>query len=1321
MSEEIAVQNNTQRTGNEIAVIGISGRFPGAGTLEEFWENLANGKESITFFSDEELEAADVESNFPKDSLYIKARAVLDFSDYFDASFFGYLPAEAAVMDPQVRVFHECAWEALEDAGYCPDTYPKFIGLYAGASSNFNWQALTLLKGGDANLEQFSASQLKNKDFLTTHISYKLNLKGPSFSLSTACSTSLVAVVLACQGLLIGECDMALAGGVTITFPQQRGYLYRQGLVASPDGHCRTFDARAQGTFFGSGAGVVVLKLLEEAVAEGDQVYAVIKGVSINNDGIRKAGFTAPSVDGQAEAIKTALEMAEVEQESIGYIETHGTGTELGDPIEIEALKMAFDTDKRNFCGIGSVKTNIGHLDSAAGVIGFIKAVLALKHGLIPPSLHFENPNPKIDLKNSPFYVVAALTGWKPTIPGCPLRAGVSSFGIGGTNAHVILEEFPEGTRGLAPLHDAHSSKEYQLILLSAKTETALDKMTENLAVHLKQNPNINLVDTAYTLQAGRKAFEWRRMWVCKDINDAVKTLTDKEPAAAASISKKDETRPIVFMFPGQGAQYVNMGLQLYQTEPLFREEMDRCFKLFNALADYDIKEILYPDDLVSKVSKVSEDSSPGNYRSDRSNESYNSYLSHIDQTQIAQPVLFIFEYALAKLLISWGIEPYALIGHSIGEYTAACLSGVFSLQDTLKLVALRGRLMQQMPTGSMLGVALPEEQLQPLINQEISIAAVNTPDSCVVSGPHQAIDTFEKLLKEKQIDSRRLHTSHAFHSGMMDPIVETFAAGMQNITANKPGIPFISNLTGQWLTAEQAADPHYWGQHLRKTVRFNIGLEELFKIEGAIFVEVGPGRSLSTFAEQHQNKVPGHLTVNLVKHPRENKNLSDLYYLLNQTGKLWLYGKEIDWSGFYAGEKRHRVSLPAYPFERQQYSLEGSVHKLAEGLYPGNLSLPLQKKSNIADWFYVPSWKRSGPINHTNRGLGPGTNLLVLTDDHCHLGKQLVKKIGQQGGGVHMVKPGSGFEAEGPGVYRINPGEPDHYDRLLGELQASGKMPQIIIHLWTVTGDNRDDLNPRRVKQGLDRGFYSLLYIARALGKLDYIDDIGIKIISDGLYEFSGDEYIAPEKSTILGLVKVIPQEYSNISCQGIDIVLPEAGSKNEHRLIHQLLTELELAIPSPHGDRNRNADTIAAYRGDFRWVQTFEPLAPPEPIPGERSMELSPMVKEQGVYLITGGLGRIGLLLAEFLAKTFKAKLVLMGRTPFPVKEEWEKWLKSHGQNGEISRKIVKIQELEQSGAEILVYSADAASYQKVREVIHRAEERLGPLNGIIHCAAL
>ena len=882
----------TQMTGSEIAVIGMSCRFPGANNINEFWENLKNGVESIAFFSDEEMATLEIEPEFLGNPDFVKTKGgVLKDKEFFDAPFFGYTPKEAEIMDPQIRIFSECVWCALEDAGYDPGRYDGFIGLYAGAGESAYWQYLTFLSGKFKNLGSLASGHLMNKDFISTQIAYKLNLKGPCFTVHTACSTSLTAIHLACQGILNYECNMALAGGVKISHRKWNGYIFEEGSINSPDGHCRAFDAKAKGTVSAEGAGVVLLKLLENAIADGDHIYAVVKGTAINNDGWRKVGYTAPSIDGQAEVIGMAQRTAEVEPETIGYIEAHGTGTELGDPVEIEALKLAFNTDKKNFCGIGSLKTNIGHMDSAAGVGGFIKTVLALNYRLLPPSLHFETPNPRIDFKNSPFYVVAHLKEWTPT-GNHPLRAGVSSFGFGGTNAHAILEEYQGALfEKTAPWTPAKTS--YYLLLFSAKTPATLEQQTGNLADYFRKNPQTNLADASYSLMMGRKHFEHRRMTVCKNSEDAVTLLSTPNSREVRTASLKKEEKKVVLMFSGHGSQYPNMGLDLYRHEPTFREEMDHCFHILATKTGLTIKEFLYPEEPGKKPNEV----------------------------LLSGPIKFAIEYSLAKLLIKWGVQPYALIGHSFGEYTAACLSGVFSLEDALNLVVLRGKLMEKTPPGLMLSVPLSEEELKPLLNADISISAVNSPSNCNVSGPVEVMEKFAKELNEKGHECLRLNFPRACHSQMMVPAAAEFAQNIAKIKPDEPGIPYISGLTGDWITGAEVADPGYWAKHMVETIRFSAGIKRLLENPNIIFVQAGCDSGLPLFAGKHLDGKTENVRINLLRNAKEN--VPDLYYFLNSTGILWLNGVHINGTESFSHEKPNRIPLPTYPFERKYYWID--------------------------------------------------------------------------------------------------------------------------------------------------------------------------------------------------------------------------------------------------------------------------------------------------------------------------------------------------------------------------------------------------------------
>jgi acyl transferase domain-containing protein/acyl carrier protein len=900
-----------------IAIIGMAGRFPQAPNLQQFWENLCQGIESISFFSDEELQQAGISPALLRHPNYVKAKAVLDGADLFDAGFFGFSPREAELTDPQIRLFLECAWEVLESAGWDPEKFPGMIGVYAGMSlSTYLWQL------GFDESAQDSVSSFRmliggaEKDHLASTVSYRLNLCGPSFNIQTACSTSLAAVHAAARAVMTYECDMALAGGVAVSTPLRSGHLYEPGGILSADGHCRSFDADATGSVAGEGVGLVLLKRLEDAIAAGDTVYAVIKGSAVNNDGRRKVGFTAPAIEGQSEAIAMALAAAEAECESIGYIEAHGSATAIGDPIEIAALNQVYGQAalKPASIPVGSVKSNIGHLNAASGVAGLIKTTLALRHGRIPPSLNFRHPNPKIPFERSPFRVNHTLSSWPDS--NKPRRAGVSSFGIGGTNVHMILQEAPE-TRPSAP------AQPWQLAVISARTRPALERATDQLADHLLENQDQNFADIAFTLQAGRKAFEHRRMAVCRDLNAATALLQARTPSQVLTAVAPSARRPVAFLFPGLGDQYLDMGRGLYESEPEFARHVDHCSEFLQPLMGEDLRRILYP---IPKV-RLQDDVKAEERLSFRNlvlrvrEENASSTPQEIHRTLWAQPALFVIEYALAKLWMSWGIIPESMMGYSIGEYVAACLAGVISLDDSLRLLAVRAQMIEKLAPGAMLAIAAPAKEIRPLLTPETSIAGVNGDSLCVVAGTLEAIDTLQdRLASGGDLVCRRLLATHAFHSPQMEPVAEELTRIARSIRLRPPKIPYISNVTGKAITDSEATDATYWARHLTQPVQFAAGLQQMCSPSAPVFLELGPGQMLISLAEQYLSARGSADRVALASLPHSSDAQPDRAFILNTLGNLWLAGIEPNWESVHGKERRHRISLPTYPFERQRY-----------------------------------------------------------------------------------------------------------------------------------------------------------------------------------------------------------------------------------------------------------------------------------------------------------------------------------------------------------------------------------------------------------------
>ncbi len=1264
----------------DIAIVGMSCRFPGADDTMSFWHNLKKGVESITFFTDEELIARGVPAELLNDPHYIKASAQLANIDQFDASFFGYTPREAAETDPQHRLFLEVAWQALEDAGYDLSVYSNPVGIYAGCGEN-TYLLLNLLPNGRM-LEKQDISELQglmngnNKDSMTTTVAYKLNLRGPGITVQTACSTSLTATHIACRALLNYETDIALAGGVWINLLHKDGYYYEPGAILSPDGHCRAFDARAAGTVVGSGAGLVVLKRLSDALADRNTIHAVIKGSAINNDGSAKAGYTAPSVEGQKEVILAAQAISGISAESISYVEAHGTGTTLGDPIEIAALTEAFreSTDKRSFCGIGSVKTNVGHLDAAAGVAGLIKTVLALKYQTLPPSLNFEQSNPQIDFSSSPFYVNAISKPWSQG--ATPRRAGVSSFGIGGTNVHMIVEEAP-------PSKPFEASRDWQLLTVSARSHDALENVVTRLQCHIVDHPELVLADVAYTLQVGRKDFPYRAIALCGDRDEAIASLKSREKNNFQHQQTTFEDRPVIFLFPGQGAQHIDMAQDLYQHEPVFKQELDRCLQLLRPHLDFDLFKILYP----------------GADEAERLAAS-----SRLEQTEVTQPALFVIEYALARLWMSWGIQPTSMIGHSVGEYVAACLAGVFSLEDALYLVAKRGALLQNMDAGAMLAVMLPETELAFYMNADCDLAAVNGPALCVVSGPLEAIEKVECKLMDKGVEYRRLHVSHAFHSRMTEKILPAFTKYVSGIKLHQPKIPFFSNLSGDWITVQEAQSADYWTRHLRGTVRFNDSLHKLLSNQTQVLLEVGPGETLITLARRHSLAKSEHMMLSSSPHP--SKAHIALKHLYLSLGKLWLNGKVIDWNGFYKHEQRYRVSLPTYPFERQSYWIKpDGQHTSASNSVETKSDKSLNKVEEsaicpITDWLYMPSWRRADATEPGGSCLKSAATYLIFKDEYT-LGTAIIERLLSLGVNPIVVSVDAAFQRKNEHAYSMRPGELDDFSLLFQNIRNDGKTISHIFYLWSLSAE--DKVNSHVESQ--TRNFYSLIYLAKALENNKQLvpsnQKIAMTIVTNQLEDVTGCEPLQPEKALLYGPCKVIPQEYSYLDCRMIDIELLMPDGIVRSKLVKQILAESQTDIDT----------TLIAYRGPYRWVQVFERCHYDTPV--------EKRLKQGGVYLITGGLGGIGLTLAEYLARTLQAKLVLLGRSAMPARESWPEIMSENNKDNPHYRKIEKIKQLEALGATTLVLNADVANPVELQAKVMQAWDQFGIIDGVIHAA--
>jgi acyl transferase domain-containing protein/thioesterase domain-containing protein len=1255
----------------DIAIVGMAGRFAGAQDLDTLWQTFRDGIERVVTVDDATLIARGVKPSALARPTYVRSGAQYDSIALFDAGFFGYGPKDAAILDPQLRHFLELCWEALEHAAHVPSKFDGTIGVFAGCGyiSYLINNVLTnpeLVESTGVFLLRHTGN---DRDFLPTTASYKLNLTGPSLSIQTACSTSLVATHVACQSLIAGECDMALAGGVTIDASLANGYVYRENEVLARDGHCRAWDARSSGTVLSSGGGIVCLRRAVDALEDGDLIHAIIKGSAVNNDGSRKVGFLAPSVDGQATVISEALAVAGVDAETISYVETHGTGTQVGDPIEHAALTNAFreSTKKTQFCGLGSNKPNIGHTDTAAGVASLIKVTLALEHHQLPPSINFERPNPLIDFESSPFFVNDKLRDW--TSPrGAPRRAGVNSLGVGGTNVHVIVQE--------APAREPSTPTEaYQVLPLAAKSKAALDGMASKLADFLDgAGAEQTLADVAHTLQVGRDSFEHRRVVSAKSPREAAALLRAGDKRRVFDARAQTSNPEIVFMFPGGGSQYVNMGRGIYESEPVYREALDECFELVRPAIDFDLRALMFPD--------VVDDAA-------------HHRLSH---PRACLPAIMATSYATAKLWMSRGIEPVAMTGHSLGEYTAACFAGVLSLKDTLALVSLRGRLFDEFTgkqEGVMMSVPLPEAEVRALIGGELDIAACNGPELCVVSGPVDVVEAFEAKLAERGIECSKLRVQAAGHSRMLDPLLPRFREGLREFKFKAPTARYISNLHGTWADPKEAQTPEYWVRHLRETVRFSDGLSTLLEGGNRILLEVGPGQALCSLSRQQPK--PPVAAIPSLRHPDDT--VADLQHLATAFGRVWASGGGVDWSKLRGeDERRLRVPLPTYAWDHKPYYIEPGA-RASQHAEPEQT---LSRLANVGEWFYRRCWQRSELTATTTTS--DGLTWLVFLDT-VGVGARFVRELERVGHRAVTVREGDAFYRFNDSEYAVAPEAGlEGYASLVRDLVAHERVPDRVAHFWLVTGEEKARQGSSFFHHNEERGFYSLFFLAQALGGEDLRKPMHIAVMSSGMQQVEGEGLPYPEKATVLGPVQVIPSEFAGFSTQAIDLEVPTGPqSVDLESTARMLLADL----------RPEHADRIVAYRKSGRYEQRIER------VPAVELPEAMLRVRAAGTYLITGGLGGIGLLTAEHLSTLAKVKLVLLGRSAFPDRAAWPAWLQSHGSSDGTSQKIRTLQAIEARGCEVMVEHADVANIGDMQRVIDAVRRRFGRIDGVFHVA--
>jgi len=1235
--------------GEKVAVIGLSGRFPGAEDIDAYWEMLLAGETGLRPVSDEELSAAGVAPEEAGRPDYVRVWGGFEDPAGFDAGFFGYSPRDAELLDPQQRAFLECAWSALEHAGYDSRACPGRIGVFAGGSLNYNFsniQANAALRDGTDPIHAGLSNVI---GMIPSRVAYHLDLKGPTVGVQATCATSLVCVHLAVQSLLAGDCDMAIAGAAAVGQAQPAGYVYKSEGVGSPDGQCHPFDASAQGTVFTNGVGGLVLKRLRDALEDGDTVYAVISGSAVGNDGSSKVGIAAPSVTGQAEVLEAALAAARLEPADIDYVETHGTGTTLGDPIEIASLNRVYGPALEAAgltCLLGSAKGNVGHMDVAAGMGGLIKAILALRHHRLPVSGNFREPSPACNFDRTPFRVLGETLEWTATA-GRPRRAAVSAFGMGGTNAHVILEEAPPAEAPAAETQD--DPGESYLLPFSAQSPAALADMRNALAFALEADTSLPLADAAYSLQVGRRPMGRRFVALARSRQEAVDLLRSGEGRATAVGEPLPGEPGLVFLFPGQGTQHAGMAAALYGREAVFREVLDRCLALMPEGDGLKTLLLSAPD----------------------------GEADELNRTELAQPALFAVEYALAEMWIAKGVKPHALLGHSIGEYVAACLAGVFSLEDAVTAVCARGRVMQACEPGAMLSVMFSENEARGVLSEEIELAAVNGPRSCVLSGTGDAIGRLAGQFERSGLGCRFLKTSHAFHSFMMEPALEEFSSIFERIRLAPPSLDIVSNVTGDWLTAEQATDPAYWVDHLRRSVLFGPGLSRLLALPNPLLLEVGPGSTLTRLARQ---QLPDNARA-FASLPDANGETDAADHALLTFGALWTAGLDVDWEKLQSGTKRRRIGLPTYRFQRTSHLVPAASPAAAS-------AEPAGRPENVADWFYQGEWTRRAGVP-VEDAAGSGRRWLLLN------GRETAEAIGEmpEGTDTVLVECGETFAFE-EGAYRIDPTDPEHYRQLLADLAGRNALPDQIVNGF---GIDR--------KAAPDIAFQSTLAIGRAIAAEEDCSVPLLTVLGQGMHQVTGSESLVPDAAMVVGLTRVLPSELPGLTCRSID--LPDRETDEAAGSVKGL-ADLLLAEAG-------NEITVCALRGGFVWAPGH--ASTPLTVPNQTDA-----LQEKATYLVAGDLVEgLGLVYARALIAHLQARIILVGRPGLPPAQEWERWLASHSPRHPVSQFIHELRDIGVPGRDYVLFSGSLADTGWLKSVVADGQERFGPVQGVFHTAGM
>lgn len=1213
-------------TGMEIAVVGMACRFPKSKNIREFWQHLRAGDELVTQFSEEDLKNFGVDPKMKIDPGYVAAEAIINDSGHFDAEFFKITESDAKTMDPQQRLLLECAWHALEDGGYSPHDKALNCGVFVSSGNNKYY--LQNVLSNPEKVEEVGEFQIEignSVNFLATRISYLFNLTGPASVVQTACSSSLVAIHYACQSLLNGECDLALSGGSKIEVPQNYGHVHTEGGVKSSEGHCRVFDKDASGFVNGNGCGMVLLKRLEDALADGDEIYGIVKGSALNNDGSEKIGYTAPSIPGQQQVIQEALDIAEVTPESISYIEAHGTGTKLGDPVEIDGLKQVF-TANHSHCALGSVKANMGHLDAAAGVAGFIKAILTLHHKEICPQVNFNELNPAIELDGSPFYISTELQTWSEK--DHPFRAGVSSFGIGGTNAHVVLEE-----ASAKPITPSGQTTGYSLIVNSAKTEQSVLRYQSEVSEWL--NPDTSLSQFATSSWKRQPQFRYRSSVVADDTEALNKHFQDPDTPTKAFVQPK-----VYFLFPGQGSQYTNMTRELYEQQTTYRAHLDTCLNTLKELSGINFKNILFAEEDQERI----------------------------HETQYAQPLIFSVEYALVQLLAEYGVKPDAMIGHSLGEITAACISGTITLKESLQLVLTRSRLMQSMPRGSMVSVSLNgERRFLEELPESLCIAAINSEANYVISGDTPSVTTLEEQLNSLNVKYRRLRTSHAYHSYMMKGMLDEFEAEIADLTYRQPTIPFVSNLTGDWMKASDiSAD--YWKRHVVNPVRFLNGIR-LLDDDEAVFIEVGPGSALSYLTGQTYAKKP---TISLI--PPNAKETDPMKVLHEGFGKIWEHGISID-LGLLMQPGTSRLRLPGYVFDHKNYWLP-------QGKYT-----PGAEVQTSEDLTYVPYWKS---LNFEIAQHSTRENYLLLADSPS---KVLIRELEQIAEHLVIVQPGKRFTGKNKS-YQVNFSDQDQIEQLFATLKAKNLFPRHIIYALSITTE-APDKSIAHIDTLLNEWYYPLLNVTRSLSP-HLKQGISLDVLTNDTFSVLGNESITALKTTLAGPAKIAPLEY-----EGLESRLIEYHSEDWNRDNKTVARRLSEYIRSEHQPEMK----VVSLRGNTFWGQAYQSI---------KAASKETPFRKKGIYLITGGFGGMGSTISKFLAEKYHARVALFTSSQVPEEDQWSSQLEEKDR-----RKVELLHHIKAASGEARAYAVDISNHQEMQVAISDILNSWGKIHGVIHTA--